>query len=146
MNQPANQKITPLSGEMMNGIEARRKWVRDHYPQNAEENYKPLDGKLKLLDVILKSGWIKPDETVKLQCLGITLGDALAQKLDLHWVQVEDEYGTDPALRYAETSIIIFPMTLISKRIERGEQVDAYHLFNVMVEGIQKVIADRNVT
>ncbi|TWT17122.1 DUF3806 domain-containing protein, partial [Luteimonas marina] len=65
-----------------------------------------------------------------LQCLGITFGDALAQHMGLDWVAVEDEYGRDPALRLDGTSVLVFPMTSISKRIEQGEVVDVYDLFN----------------
>jgi NAD-dependent SIR2 family protein deacetylase len=77
----------------------------------------------------LKNKWIEPSEIVKLQCLGVTFGDALAQKLGLKWVAVEDEYGRDPALIVEGTSIITFPLTSISKRIENGEEVDVFNLF-----------------
>ena len=34
---------------------------------------------------------------------------------------VEDEKGRDPAIRIPGTTVILFPLTMISKRIERGE-------------------------
>lgn len=123
------QKVEELSPEDRARVEAQRKWVRQHYPAESENRYQSVDGKLVLLDAILKNGWIEPNETVKLQCLGITFGDALAQKLGLKWVAVEDEYGRDPALVVEGTSIITFPLTSISKRIENGEEVDVFHLF-----------------
>jgi hypothetical protein len=123
------QKIEELSSEDISRVEAQRKWVREHYPPESEEKYQTLDGKLMLLDAILKNKWIEPNETLKLQCLGITFGDALAQKLGLKWVAVEDEYGRDPALIAEGTSIITFPLTSISKRIENGEGVDVFNLF-----------------
>jgi hypothetical protein len=123
------QKIEELSQEETARVEAQRKWVREHYPPESEEKYKTLEGKLVLLDAILKNKWIEPNETVKLQCLGITFGDALAQRLGLKWVAVEDEYGRDPALIAEETSIITFPLTSISKRIENSEEVDVFKLF-----------------
>jgi hypothetical protein len=123
------QKVEELSSEDIAKIEAQRKWVREHYPPESEEKYQTLDGKLVLLDAILKNKWIEPNETVKLQCLGITFGDSLAQRLGLKWVAVEDEYGRDPALIAEGTSIITFPLTSISKRIENGEEVDVLNLF-----------------
>jgi hypothetical protein len=36
---------------------------------------------------------------------------------------VTDEFGTDPTLRFKETTIQINALTMISKRIERGEPV-----------------------
>jgi hypothetical protein len=123
------QKIEELSQEETARVEAQRKWVREHYPPESEEKYQTLEGKLVLLDAILKNKWIEPNETVKLQCLGITFGDALAQRLGLKWVAVEDEYGRDPALIAEGTSIITFPLTSISKRIENSEEVDVFILF-----------------
>ncbi|AEG00871.1 DUF3806 domain-containing protein [Methylomonas methanica] len=123
------QKVEELSSEDIARVEAQRKWVREHYPPESEEKYRTLDGKLMLLDAILKNKWIERNETLKLQCLGITFGDALAQKLDLKWVAVEDEYGRDPALKVEGTSIVTFPLTSISKRIENGEEVDVFKLF-----------------
>jgi hypothetical protein len=123
------QKIEELSSEDNARVEAQRKWVREHYPPESEEKYQTLEGKLALLDTIVKNKWIEPNETIKLQCLGIAFGDALAQKLGLMWVAVDDEYGRDPALIVKGTSIIIFPLTSISKRIENGEEVDVFSLF-----------------
>jgi NAD-dependent SIR2 family protein deacetylase len=123
------QKLEALSPEDIARVEAQRKWVREHYPPESEEKYQTLEGKLVLLDAILKNKWIEPSEIVKLQCLGVTFGDALAQKLGLKWVAVEDEYGRDPALIVEGTSIITFPLTSISKRIENGEEVDVFNLF-----------------
>jgi hypothetical protein len=47
----------------------------------------------------------------------------------LTWVAVEDQYGRDPALTVEGTSILVFPLTSISKRVERGEEVEVYGLF-----------------
>jgi len=33
----------------------------------------------------------------------------------MEWVTVEDEYGKDPALRFPGTTVIAFPLTMISK-------------------------------
>jgi hypothetical protein len=123
------QKIEPLSAEDADRVESQRSWVRDHYEPQARHKYDSIEGKLALLDHIICAGWIGKAETWKLQSLGITLGDVFVQDLGMDWVAVEDEYGRDPAVRLPGTSIILFPLTLISKRIERGEVVDvrAFH-------------------
>jgi hypothetical protein len=48
----------------------------------------------------------------------------------------EDEYGRDPALRLQGTPFIVFPLTMISKRVERGEDVDVRELFDGAVEDL----------
>ncbi len=130
------QKIEPPDANDLADVEAKRTWVRDHYDETSRSNYETLEGKLRLLDTILRNKWIQPDETLKLQCLGITFGDALAQKLGLTWVSVEDEFGRDPALTRAGTSLLVFPLTSISKRVERGEEIDVYLLFETACEAM----------
>jgi len=122
--------------------ERQRSWVREHYSEDSHEKYATVEGKLRLLETIIEAGWREPSETWKLQSLGITLGDALAQELGLIWVSVEDEYGCDPALQLHGTSIIVFPLTAISKCIERGEAVDVRALFSGFGQTIEKMRAD----
>jgi len=61
--------------------------------------------------------------------------------MELVWVAIEDAYGRDPALRDEETSIVTFPMTTISKRVERGETVDVRGLFDAACQSIARLRA-----
>ncbi|HLX14844.1 MAG TPA: DUF3806 domain-containing protein [Bradyrhizobium sp.] len=133
------QKIEAMSVEDAQRVEKQRTWVRDHFDPEARHQYQTIEGKLRLLDTIIRSGWIEPTETWKLQSLGITFGDALAQNTGLSWVAVEDEYGRDPALHDHRTTIVVFPMTTISKRIERGETVDVRDLFDQACQSIGRM-------
>ena len=133
------QRFEPLNADDTARLEAQRTWVRDHYSEDTRHQYDLLDGKLRLLDTILKNKWIAANETVKLQSLGVAFGDALAQHMGLRWVAVEDQYGRDPALTLDGTSVRVFPLTTISKRIERGEDVDVYALFEDACRTIERV-------
>jgi hypothetical protein len=53
----------------------------------------------------------------------------MVKQLGFHWITVEDEYGQDPAIQFGETSIIAFPLTMVSKRVERGEALDVRDLY-----------------
>lgn len=128
-----------LSADEADDLESKRSWVRGHYAEGSQHKYDTLAGKLALLDAILANGWVAPQETVKLQALGVTFGDALAQQLGLRWVAVEDEYGRDPALVLEGTSLSLFPLTMISKRIESGESVDVHAMFEWACQTVQRV-------
>jgi hypothetical protein len=118
------QTVEDPNTEELARLEAQRSWVREHYAPDAQTKYATVEGKLFLLAAILSNKWIDASETVKLQSLGITFGDAIAQKLGLRWITVQDEYGRDPALKLDGTTVLTFPLTAISKRIERGEIVE----------------------
>src|SRR5258706_3792234 len=133
------QYVFPLSGSDADNVEAKRRWVREHYEPGSEHKYDSVEGKLKLIAAIIANNWIEPQETLKLQCLGIAFGDALAQAMGLKWAAVEDESGRDPALVLEGTSIKVFPMTSTSKRIEAGETVDIGELFRSACNTIYRV-------
>jgi Domain of unknown function (DUF3806) len=130
-----NQKIEPLSAEDTLGSEKHRQWVQCFFDVHGA-SYATVKDKLDLIGAILNSGSIRAEETWKLQSLGIVFGDALAQELGLIWVAVEDEYGRDPALSVPGTSLLSFPLTSISKRVERGEEVDVFLLFEAACQSI----------
>ena len=48
---------------------------------------------------------------------------------------VEDEYGRDPALLISDDPVLVFPITMISKRVEDGETVDVTALLTIAAEG-----------
>jgi hypothetical protein len=57
-------------------------------------------------------------------------------------VTVEDQYGRDPALKDPEAAILLFPMTTISKRVERGETVNIRDLFETACSQITRLRAE----
>lgn len=136
------QKVAKPAPDDLARIEAQRDWVRAHYDAEAQHKYETVAGKLFLLQAIVDAGWIEKSETVKLQCLGVALGDALAQELGMEWVTVEDEYGRDPALRLPGTTVLAFPLTMISKRIERDEKVIVVELFDGVCEHVRRMKND----
>lgn len=130
-------QILNLTNDDVARLSAQRKWVLDHYDDH--QRAESVEGKLRLLNVILSEGWIEPHETVKLQSLGVVLGDALAQELSLTWRIVSDEYGRDPALILDGTTLRLFPLTMISKRIEKGEQVDVVEMFGGVCSQVRTI-------
>ena len=85
---------------------------------------------LPILQRLIDDHVFAKSQTYELQCVGVAFGDVLTSRYPLKWVMVTDEYGTDPTLRYMTTKIQLNALTMISKRIERDEQVDVARLFN----------------
>jgi hypothetical protein len=77
-------------------------------------------------------------QTYELQSLGVALGDVMASELPLRWMMVTDEFGTDPTLRYKDTTIQVNALTMISKRIERDEKVNVSRLLEITREQLPR--------
>jgi hypothetical protein len=75
---------------------------------------------LDLLQQLLDRRIVRSDQTRELQAMGVVMGDLLAAELGMHWVIYEDRQGRSRALRYRETDEYLFPITMISRRREVG--------------------------
>ena len=124
---------------MLQGIKAKRDWVRNHYTPETINEYETIEGKFKLLDVILKSCWYQKHETLNLQSLGMTLGDIFVQDMGFKQVEIVDEIGETAAVKFADTSIILYPVTMISKRMGRDEEIDIYDLYDKVKQKVQEL-------
>jgi len=134
------QKVTLPTPSDLERLSAQRARVEKYLADDASrKNYATAPGKLGLLQALIEQRVFKPTQTYELQCMGVVLGDALVQQLKLEWVMVEDSFGRDPAVRAPKRSIIVFPLTMISKRIERGEAVDVFALFNRVADDIERL-------
>ena len=110
-------------------MERQRAFVSDLAQKNALKHKRTgTAADLDLLQEVLEKKLLKKEETWKLQSLGIVLGDAfIASNPGLHWMEVTDEWGTDPVLIYKDTTYQLNPLTMISKRVEDGEEQPFVH-------------------
>lgn len=98
---------------------------------------------LRRLQSILNTGTLHPNQTQQLQALGIVFGKVFVNLTpDYDWWVVEDEYGKDACVRYKQTTLLAFPQTMISKRIEDGEDVNVSELFSGLRERLETLRKD----
>ena len=86
------------------------------------------------LQRLLDDGVFASSQRYELQCIGICWGDTLCAMAPFRWMMVTDDYGHDPTLQWKDTTITIHALTMISKRVENGEQVDVEWLAQKAIE------------
>lgn len=97
---------------------------------------------LTLIQDLLDRGSVEREATYTLQALGLAFGRAfIHENADFDWWMVEDEYGRDPAIRYKRSSLLAFPRTMLSKRIEDGESCDVAELFGGLVDRLRELVS-----
>ncbi len=128
--KPKGTQILELSSKDKSELKTRLTWVRtlvkNHYGMSITLT-KASD--LKVLQRVLDEKLFSLKDTVELQTLGLAFGNILVDGLGYHWVIVSDEFGRDFAVRFQRTSKLGYPLTVISKRVERGQQVDLAGLY-----------------
>jgi hypothetical protein len=92
---------------------------------------------LDVLQQILDADVVDDDETFELQSLGVALGDVMERQLGLSWIVYRDELGESRALRLEETDLVLFPITMISKRVERGVPFRIDELYQQSIESMR---------
>lgn len=105
-----------------------------------------MDGSMNDLDrlqAIIDSGKITADLTLDLQTLGIIFGRVFVNEMpDFDWWIVEDEHGKGACLRYKETNLLVYPQTILSKRIEEGENMNVKEFYFDLKQNLEKVIQE----
>jgi hypothetical protein len=89
---------------------------------------------LDTLQVIIDRRWIEPEDQLTQQAMGVVFGDLLAKDLGFNWVVYRDRAGRNRALRYRQEDIFIFPMTMLSRRISAGAELNVTDLYNTQLQ------------
>ena len=110
--------------------------------ENDIDNCHETGTTLSKIQQILDEKRYAPEQTYELQSLGLALGDYIQYKDDnlLHWAVVQDEYGRDICLQYKRTAMTVFPMTMLSKRVEDGEEV----VVEALVKGLFNLLENHS--
>lgn len=139
------QKTLALEFEDISRLEEQRSLIKKFLKPESYKKFETPAGKLGTLRAILESGVFSKEKTYELQSLGVVLGDVFVQDMGFEWIVVQDEYGRNPAIHHPDKSIILFPLTMISKRIERGENPDVFELYNGVANHVEELLNDQEV-
>lgn len=98
---------------------------------------------LERLQEVLDSKTIEAEARYSLESLGIAFGRIFLENHEgFDWWMVSDEIGRDPAIRYRRSSLLIFPQSMLWKRIEDGEEVDVRELYESLCEHIEEALRE----
>ncbi|PFG18526.1 uncharacterized protein DUF3806 [Serinibacter salmoneus] len=103
---------------------------------------------MNVVSAILADG-VEPEEGFKLEALGVELGDALSVMLaddgvPCPWRLVTDEWGITAAL-HLSAQAVMYPMSMLAKRVEDGETVDVRELKIAALQHAEQVRAETDL-
>jgi len=97
---------------------------------------------LHLLQRLQDDGKLQPGHEDELECVGSVFGQVLVARTPLRWVAAEWQGKRVLGLQYPNTTVIVFPNSMIAKRINRGERVEFASLFGSLVAQIEQMKDD----
>jgi len=143
--QDDGRTISPLADADRERLAAQRQVVARLVAEHLATEFECCSSKtLDALQLLLERAVVEPGETYKLQSMGVVFGDVLAANTEWEWAIAEDSLGRDPCLRFRETTSLVFPLTVISKRVEDREQVDVRSLYAKVVRFADKLERDNS--
>jgi hypothetical protein len=137
-------KVSPLTGEDQNRLDAMRKWLRAHVKDDQGRGHYDGNSEARLFVVhsIVEQELYDQKNAWQLQALGLGLGDAIAEKLVLAWVMVEyKDFGRVPELQMPGKSLRMGAFMTIQKRVMAGEKVEVVPLFYAFCQEFERVKA-----
>ncbi len=75
------EKVVLLSAEEIKHLDDLREWVKGHLDKELHDDYdKDVSLRFKVIQHILDSKWINPEDGWKFNALGVVFGDALVER------------------------------------------------------------------
>jgi hypothetical protein len=74
--------------------------------------------------------WPRDDELAI--SIGLAFGKVLEHDMDLEWVRVTDEYGSETSLRVPETTLWVHPISMITKRLGKREAISLRNMLDFL--------------
>ncbi len=98
---------------------------------------------LRLLQQLIDRKTLRADQRRELQALGSVLGQLLKKEFRLEWVVYIDQIGRSRGLQIDNTRQVIFPLTMISRRLEADARVDVQRIYDKASDIVRYTRANR---
>lgn len=89
---------------------------------------------LQLLQRIINKGLISHSDSQTLQALGAVMGDIFISEHELSWRVYEDDLGRSRAVCVEDSEYCLFPITMLSRRMEVGIIPDVKQIYSKAVD------------
>ncbi len=120
-------------------LNIRQKFILDSHRQGTKDlmirrlgivTLKQDKSDLDKIQRLVDRSIIRRSDVEQWQALGVVFGDVLAAELNLHWVSYQDERGHSKALQWKKTRNFVFPVTMLSRRVQYKQEIDVFAIFD----------------
>ena len=134
-------KVRDLNQVEQTGFDSEQLWLEEYLRQFGDEfSLQRTPDDIPTLQSLLDLEPFSSGDEQALEILGAALGDVVCSALDMHWVVVDDEYGTDFAIQYRDIKVFAFPRDMIVKRVEAEEMINMTEIYNDLLAALREQI------
>jgi hypothetical protein len=88
---------------------------------------------------ILASGLKWPKHEVATFLIGLAFGQILIFAAPLSWGRAKDQWGEETALKLEGAEFFIHPISMVLKRVKKGEKIDFLYLFDYLCQQLRTI-------
>ena len=119
-------------------LDKQRKIADDLLRAKLGRQFTQTRSDMALIQRMIDRGYLDDADITTRQAFGVVLGDVFVDRhKNLNWQVFEDELGASHAVCVDDSSHCIFPITMISRRMEAGLTPNISHLFDMNFAAIQ---------
>lgn len=130
--------INELSVAQRAVLSAQRRQIKDLFA--TQLGILRFDGDkrdLRHIQRLVDKGILSDDDILQWQKVGVIFGDILVEEFNLEWVSYEDERGKSKALQWRDTRNFVFPITMFSRRVQFGREINVKEIYSKVAEDIK---------
>lgn len=114
--------VIPVRVLEINFINESYDWAVSAIKKQLTKDFTGSKADVESIQKVIDSGRYKPDQYQAWESFGIAFGTILVNEMDgMDWVTVIDGKQEFPALRFADTEVMVYPTRLIGEKMKRGE-------------------------
>jgi Domain of unknown function (DUF3806) len=134
------QSIRPVSDDDVAHIMAQQtallETLRSRY---GHVQLRHTEDDLRWLQRLEDDGILQAGQEDEWKRVGIVFGQVLAARTPLRWITLEWQGTRVLGLQYPKTTVVVFPESMIVKRIARGERVEFESFFRAVVAQVEEM-------
>lgn len=100
------------------------------------EEFERTHNDLRRLQHLIDNHAITKENVLEAQCVGVVLGQLFTENTTMRWRRVDNEYGDMIALHDDRTGFTLYPLTMISKRLEDRRTIDLVALYEDLAQSL----------
>lgn len=124
------KEYIPVRVLEINEINQAYDWASSYIKKALKKDFTASAADFPHMQAVMDGGKLKPQQREAWQALGLTFGTILVNEMDgMDWVTVIDGKEEYPALRFADTDLVVRPLNLFADPVRRGEPCDVKREF-----------------
>ena len=133
------KEYIPVRVLEINEINQAYDWASSYIKKALKKDFTATGRDLDHMQKVIDGGKLNPRQTEAWQALGLTFGTILVNEMDgMDWVTVIDGSEEYPALRFADTDLVVAPLNLFADKVRRGEPCDVKKEFERIKNEVER--------